>query len=272
VHSNPDEIVQPRAATRWLALVPDAVAVAVALLLLWTIAWVGGAVPSLLRQHGEQLATYAVLRAGMSESQGGTVGEQLQAQVPGLLVRVIGEAEARGLLALQEPWTRNLPDMELARLPLMIDIRHPELLDRPELQTQITQLLDASPEVEFSIFNENGFDSLVAFSRTTSGYATWLRRVLMAGVLALAALYGIRVGLAAVRAPMVGLLGRLVLAVFLGAGAAALLMPVLRAQAGSQYALPPLAMSTLFAQVAWAAGALLLGGVFARLVPRKRSR
>lgn len=248
----------------WLAVVPDIAAVAVSLLMALAMLWVSSAVHPLLQQNGEKFATHAVMAAGVSEGQAITVAERMQGMLPGLRVHVIGEAEARGLLALQEPWVRNMPEMELARLPLMVEFRHPQLLDRPELQAEIQQALEAMPEVDFSIFNDTGFENLLSFSREVKWYAEGLQKLLTAGVLVLLFLYAIRLGIAALHAPFAGLAARVVIAWVGGTILALFGMVMLKQATQAHFELPIMGLGRQMLTAGWCGVALLLGVVVPR--------
>lgn len=253
----------------WLAVVPDILALATTLLILVTIGRLNNGIAPLLRQHGEKFATHAVMAAGVSEGQAISTAEHLQALLPGLQAHVIGEAEARGLLALQEPWVRNLPEMELSRLPLMIELRHPKLLEEPNLQDRIEEALAESPDVEFSIFNTTGFENMLEFSGEVNWYRFWLIRLIGGGILLLLFLYAIRLGVAAVSAPFPGLVGRVLIASVLGSVLAFVSVALLNRGTVGHFEMPVLGMARQLVLGSWCAAILLVGSLVPRLTRRR---
>ena len=92
----------------------------------------------------------------------------------------------RSLLALQEPWIAQMPDFEVTPLPILLEMRHPELLTKPLEVSQFVDALNQEPEVDFVAYNETAHDRLVKLASGTAAIEnhtlTWVL-----GMLSLAA-------------------------------------------------------------------------------------
>lgn len=242
----------------WLPLLADAVLVGTVAALLCTFAWVKQGVLAEMNRRSAGLAVHAVLRAPVKEEQARELAADLEVGTPGLQARVISEPEARGLLALQEPWMQNLPEVELPRLPLLVEILHPAPLDRPGTLPTYNRELELRPEVEFVVFNDAGYESLVGFSRNLRWYAGALHSAFSALLLLLVVLVGLR---------LPPRFGRLIpatvysgLAAATGAACGYLFLRVLATRAEGYYALSPLTIR----DAAWPLMALVVTWIVCR--------
>lgn len=143
----------------------------------------------------ESLSIRAVLREGALPGAADKLAADLARATPGLTARAVTAAEARGRLALQEPWIRHLPEVDLGdALPETVEIRHPAMADDPAAVRDHIAALEARPEVEFVQFNGIAHESQRAFRATSSAAARraaatvrWCCLAAAAGVVALAA-------------------------------------------------------------------------------------
>ena len=126
--------------------------------------WGQNAVKSFLASRSGELSIHAALKPGMDELKGEELASRLRAQNSGIDIRVVGAAEGRSLLALQEPWVSSLPDVEVSELPVLLEIKHPDLIQQPASVEQFIKMLNDQPEVDFVAFNQVGQDRLVAFA------------------------------------------------------------------------------------------------------------
>jgi hypothetical protein len=165
-----------RAAYMFLNVVAGGLLFSIVLLALW----LHSAVESIARGREQELATRVVLKPIVGESQAQAFAERLESQHPGLDVAVIGPPEARALLALQEPWMKNLPEVEVASLPTTLEIRDPEAFSNPQRLMKLHEELRAAPETDFIVFNDFLFDRFATFVRSARGYAGGVLLVLAA--------------------------------------------------------------------------------------------
>lgn len=191
--------------------------------LVLTLLFVRNGAMRLYEGRAGDLVTRAVMKPTISDEQAHALAERLRAGTSGLVVTTIGHTEARALLALQEPWMRELPDIEIGTLPVMLEIRHPELLTAPTKVLAFNESLERETEVEFVMFNSLGYENLVRFGKNVKSYSSFL---CAAAALLLAVCYvlfnfvisGLRGNISFMRAvinTVLTLLGALVLAVVL---------------------------------------------------------
>jgi hypothetical protein len=155
-----------------------------------------------IRGRAADVVTRVALRQDVSEESARKLAQRLRERTPGLEVTVIGEAEARTLLALQEPWMKELPEVQVGRLPVLIEVRHPARYDAPSRVRAFNEELAALPEADFIEFNSIGFEGMVFFVRNVRSYSGFVA-ALVAG-LAVAAFVGACLG-AGARRPRAGL-------------------------------------------------------------------
>lgn len=133
--------------------------------------WMHSAVESVARGREQELATRVVLKPIVSEGQARLFADRLKASFPDLDITVIGPAEARALLALQEPWMKELPEVQVASLPTTLEIRDPKAFAQPERLLKLHGELRSAQETDFVIFNDYLFERFAAFVRAARGYA-----------------------------------------------------------------------------------------------------
>ncbi|MGI8906503.1 MAG: hypothetical protein ACR2IE_08440 [Candidatus Sumerlaeaceae bacterium] len=159
----------------------DCVVVGVLLHIVLLTGWLSNGVQTVVNQRSsDAMMMHAVLRAGVTEDQAAGLASRLTNSIAGTTIRVIGPAEARGLLALQEPWMKSLPNVEIGRLPVLAEIGCRSSGNDPALLRALRDQISREPEVEFVVFNDNGLEELVAFSRNVHWYASAMHRWLWA--------------------------------------------------------------------------------------------
>lgn len=154
----------------------DALFAALAALLIMTALAVRSGVETTLAARAGDLAARAVLRDDVTEEQARALADTLAREEPGLRTVVIGPAEARSRLALQENWMRHLPEVELAELPTILEVRHPSLLTEPDQVAAFYSRLENRPEVQFLQFNAIGYSTFVESTtqaRRLAGRLSW---------------------------------------------------------------------------------------------------
>jgi hypothetical protein len=125
-----------------------------------------------LRERARDLPATIVLRDGVSEESAAAVADRLRNKSPGLQADVIGRIAGRALLGIQEPWMQRLPDLELAELPVLIEVRHPGLLDKDFDATAFVKDLEMLPETDFVAFNATSLDRFAEFANTVRAYGS----------------------------------------------------------------------------------------------------
>jgi hypothetical protein len=113
---------------------------------------------SAVASWGREMPIIAVLREHVTDAQAQALAERLRKQSPALEAAVISRREARSLLALQEPWLKQLPEMLVGELPLIVELRHPGLFTAAREIDTFLDSLRSQPEVEFVIFNNVGHE------------------------------------------------------------------------------------------------------------------
>lgn len=122
------------------------------------------------------VVTRVALKENVSDAAAQKLAERLKSETPGLKIDVIGEAEARTLLSLQEPWMKDLPTVEIGRLPTLLEIRHPARLESPATVMAFNQRLQQLPESDFIEFNATGYEGMVSMLRNVRSYAGLLAK------------------------------------------------------------------------------------------------
>jgi hypothetical protein len=153
-----------------LNIIVASLAMAAVLLVLWTRSIALYA----YQTRGSDLAARAVLKPGVSEDQARRLADKLSAAVQGLSVNIISPAEGRALLALQEPWMSELPEIQVGRLPVVLEIRHPKLLTSAAETLDFNTKLEQYPEVDFVMFNSLGYEELVRFGTNLRSFSGWV--------------------------------------------------------------------------------------------------
>ena len=165
----PPRTTRAAGALRHLLLLSCACAVAIALAL--NALWLAAGVRHVVDGRVADVVTRVALKAGVSAKDAEALAARLRAETPGVDVTLIGEEEARTLLSLQEPWMKDLPAVEIGRLPTLLEIRHPARLDSPTAVYAYNQALERLPECDFVEFNATGYDGMVSLLRNVRGYA-----------------------------------------------------------------------------------------------------
>ncbi len=155
-----------------------AVSCAFAVALVLTAFWAAAGVDHAVRERAADLVTRAVLKPDITESRARALAESLKAEERGIETTIIGEAEARTLLSLQEPWMKDLPAVEIGRLPVLVEIRHPARFESAETVLAFNERLGKRPEVDFVEFNSLGFEGMIAFARNVRSYGSLLAAVI----------------------------------------------------------------------------------------------
>ncbi|MCX7719532.1 MAG: hypothetical protein N2111_14175 [Candidatus Sumerlaeaceae bacterium] len=141
---------------------------------------ISSTVQSALQDRAFDAPATIVLRESVTESDAQALANRLRTQTPGLRADVIGQVAARALLGLQEPWMQRLPDLELAPLPILIEVRHPRLLEKGFDVPAFLRELESLPETDFVAFNTTGLDRFVEFADAARAYGRGLARGLAA--------------------------------------------------------------------------------------------
>ncbi|MCX7624592.1 MAG: hypothetical protein N2Z21_00020 [Candidatus Sumerlaeaceae bacterium] len=123
---------------------------------------------------GRRMPVVAVLREEIAEDRAKQLAEKLQREVPGLEATLIGRREARSMLALQEPWLRQLPEMLVGELPMVVEFRHPAIFVAPRELDSFIAYVQSQPEVDFVVFNSLGHDEVVEAIGTARRHANAL--------------------------------------------------------------------------------------------------
>jgi murein DD-endopeptidase MepM/ murein hydrolase activator NlpD len=134
--------------------------------------WTRGLLESLLEGRSRDLATRVVLKSSVSDEQAQQFADRVRTQSPHLELTLIGRDEARTLLALQEPWMKNLPDVEIAELPAIVEIRHPDALTTSAALLNLHEWLRSQAETDFLVFNDYQYDRLYSFAAAARGYGS----------------------------------------------------------------------------------------------------
>ena len=154
------------------------------LFLVFTGVWARISVDTLVRGRVADITPRIALKTAVGDEQGAKIAARMQRETPGLRVTVVTRAEAEALLALQEPWMKTLPQIEIGKLPVMLTIQHPALLDSPETIMTFLEKAAQMPETDFVIFNTNGYDQFVRAAQNARAYARLFARLLVIVALA----------------------------------------------------------------------------------------
>lgn len=140
--------------------------------------WVRQTADYIFTNRSDELVIRAVLKPNATEESAKQLFERLSAETPGLRGEVVGPAAGRALLSLQEPWIAQLPEVEIDPLPILIEIRHPQLIVAPQEIEIFNEKLGRDPLVEFVAFNQSGHDRLINLLNSSKGLVyyvtTWL--------------------------------------------------------------------------------------------------
>ncbi len=112
-------------------------------------------------QWGRQMPILAVLRDEIDDAAARRLADQLTSEVVGIECTMIDRRQATSLLALQEPWMRQLPDMLVCDLPTLREIRKPALFHSSQQLDEFLAMLQSQREVDFVIFNAVGHERVV---------------------------------------------------------------------------------------------------------------
>ena len=176
--------------------IADVVVLAVALHILLVAGWLSNGVQGLARARvSAALVMQAVVKAGVSDEGAEGIASRISHLRTGVAARSISEAEARGLLALQEPWMKDLPSIEIGRLPGLIEVRAGDVALTVAEFRALRDEIAAEPEIQFVIFNDVGLEDLVAFTSNADWYAGAMRTWLTLLVSIAVALYAWRTSL-----------------------------------------------------------------------------
>ena len=159
---------------RRLLLLSAACACATALVL--SALWVSAGVIHVVDGEAGDVVTRVALKESVSDASAQKLAQRLESETPGLKIDVIDEAEARTLLSMQEPWMKDLPTVEIGRLPTLLEIRHPARLESPAAVIAFNQSLQQLPESDFIEFNATGYEGMVSMLRNVRLYAGLLAK------------------------------------------------------------------------------------------------
>jgi hypothetical protein len=148
----------------------NALALSLVLFMAFMLLWGRNGALNILDKRSADIVTRAVLRTEVSDVQAQALAQSLRGETPGLAVQVLERGQARSLLALQEPWMKELPEIEIGALPAILEIRHPQSLSSPTALTSFNDRLAKMPQVEFLMFNATGYEHFVHFARSLRAY------------------------------------------------------------------------------------------------------
>lgn len=170
MHSEPGGCALVPRRIAYLAL--SAVTAALLLYIVLLAVWTRGLLEHLLDGRSRDLPTRVILKSSVSDEQARELADRIRTASPSLDIAVIGRSEARALLSLQEPWMKSLPDVEVAELPPLLEIRHPDAITSPGALLNMQEMLRAAPETDFIMFNDYMFDRLHTFAVAARGYGS----------------------------------------------------------------------------------------------------
>lgn len=157
-------------------LLADILVLAVLIHLMFVTDWLSRGVQQLAqRRAGAALVMHGVVRAGIKEEAAALLASKCEQQGTGISARVIGEAEARGMLALQESWMSELPNVEISRLPTLLEVRIAANGIHSATVRAFRDWLSRQSEIEFVEFNDTGLEDLLSFTTNVEWYAQKLR-------------------------------------------------------------------------------------------------
>jgi hypothetical protein len=176
---------------RILYVLLNSLALGFALFIVLLVLWARAGIESAISGRENDMAIRAVLKQDVKDAPTRAFVDRLAKETQGLDVALIGRAEARSLLALQEPWMKNLPEIDVGELPAMVEIHHPALLrSRKSVETFVDRLA-REPEVEFVVFNATGYDKLIRFVAAVRSYARFIGGAIIAATAVLFVLLNI---------------------------------------------------------------------------------
>lgn len=135
----------------------------------------------IVRRAGD-LSARLVLREEVSQAEADALVGRLQAAEEGLEIRLVPAEEIRTALAVQEKWMQHLPEVELAELPALIEVRPGALLTTPGAVQEALERLEQMPEVLFLQFNAVAYRNFLRSSAEMRRAAGWSAAALLAGV------------------------------------------------------------------------------------------
>lgn len=146
------------------------------------IFWARGGIEAVIRDRLSDIVTLAVLRPEVDDVRARSLAARVEKETPGVKASAMGSAEARELMAIQEPWMKNLPDIEIPVLPAIIEMRHPDLIMLPSGLEKFHDELSRMPETDYLIFNEQGHEVFRAFVFSARAYASLIGVALLAAI------------------------------------------------------------------------------------------
>jgi len=213
-----------------------------------TAMWASQGLESAIRGRAADVVTRIALKPNVSEESARRLATRLREGTRGLEVTVIGEADARTLLALQEPWMKDLPEVQVGRLPVLLEVRHPARYDSPGRVRAFNSELEALPEADFVEFNSIGYEGMVGFVRNVRAYSRYIGALLVALSGALYVVASLGAGARRARAGLGTAVAFAVAVTALGCTGGFVLHLFTSAFASSRYyALPPLGPPSLLA-------------------------
>lgn len=163
---------------------PLAFLTAAALLFLTLLTlWLSQSSRHVYKQGANALVIRAVLRADTDSVTAENLAERVRQTIPEADIEVINEAMGRSLLALQEPWIAQMPDFDVTPLPILLEIRHPNLLTQPAEVAGFVKELETVPEVDFVAYNETAHDKLVKLATGTGAIEKHAVRWMLAAII-----------------------------------------------------------------------------------------
>lgn len=146
------------------------------------VLWLGQTSARVYQKGADALTIRAVLRADTDDVAAEILAADIRRQVPDVAIDVINEAMGRSLLALQEPWIAQMPDFEVTPLPILLEIRHPQLLTQSDEIPAFLDSLGEYPAVDFVAYNETAHDRLAKFAASSAAIERHAVRWLLGGL------------------------------------------------------------------------------------------
>ena len=176
-----------KASIAWLRMCLDVVLIAAASLLLFVTAWLRLGISEITDHYSSKISAQIVFQSGLGKTKPAQFVSDFNVKYPEFSFRLISEAELRGMLALQDPWMTNLPQVSLASFPDIAEmVAGNEAWEGPNWSAAV-ESLRTETGVDYVIFDDARVEAVQEIRANVEWYSRTVAFTLaaIAGVLIL---------------------------------------------------------------------------------------
>lgn len=129
------------------------------------------AVREILDSRAARMPLRAVLKMSVTDGEARVLASRIERESKGVRAAATGHEDARKQLALQETWMQKMPDVEIGRLPALLEINYPLVLFNAEKMRTFAAQIEKMPEVDYVAFNWAEYEATVQFAQNLRWYA-----------------------------------------------------------------------------------------------------